>query len=80
MGGAVISAPGPPPATRTLEERVLSLEKRVGFLMRAWQEVAYERSERRAEMTEVLGEIQGVNMEILAELRSRPPPAPLPPP
>ena len=55
---------------------MLSLEKRVGFLMHAWQQVAYERSEQRAELKETLEEIQHVNTEIVEELRSRAPLAP----
>ena len=72
--------PGPPQVPRTIEARLSSLEKRVSFLMRAFQEVAFERSERRAEIVETLGEIQSANDEILAELRGRPPLVPPPPP
>ena len=72
--------PGPPQTPRTLEARVVSLEKRVAFLMNAWQRVAFERSEQRAELTETLGEIQSTNREILDELQRASAPRPAPPP
>ena len=78
--GAQGPPPGPPQTPRSLEARVLSLEKRVGFLMHAWQQVAFERSEQRAELTETLGEIQNVNANILEELRGRAPRDPPSPP
>ena len=78
--GAQGPPPGPPQTPPTLEARIISLEKRVGFLMRAWQQVAFERSEQRAELAETLGEIQSVNTDILVELRGRPPRVPPPPP
>ena len=78
--GAQGPPPGPPQTPRTLEARVLSLEKRVAFLMNAWQRVAFERSEQRAELTETLGEIQSANREILDELRRASAPRPAPPP
>ena len=82
-GGAVGAsgpAPGPPQTPRTLEARVATLEKKVGFLMYAWQRVAFERSEERAEFTHVLGEIKASNAEILSELRRLDAPTPHQPP
>ena len=78
--GAQGPSPGPPQTPRSVEARLVSLEKRVNFLMRAFQEVAFERSERRAEVIEALGEIQKANDDILAELRGRPPLIPPPSP
>ena len=78
--GAVGPAPGPPPGPRPIEERMLALERRVSFLSYAWQKIAFERSEERAEMLRLLAEIREANGQILVELRSRAPLVPLPPP
>ena len=78
--GASGPAPGPPQTPRSLEARVLTLEKKVGFLMYAWQRVAFERSEERAELAHVLDEIKNSNAEILRELRRLDTPTPQQPP
>ena len=73
-------APGPPQIPPTLEARVTSLERKVGFLMYAWQRVAFERSEERSELAEALNEMRDSNAEILVELRRLNAPMPHQPP
>ena len=79
-GGTPAPAPGPPPAPRTLEARIYNLERRVDFLVSAWERVAFERSEERGTMVRLLTKIHSANSDILMELRSRAPPVPPPPP
>ena len=73
-------APGPPPGPRSIEERLLALERRVSFVSYAWQKMAFERNGEREEMLRLLAEIREANGQILVELRSRAPLVPLPPP
>ena len=78
--GASGPAPGPPQTPRSLEARVLTLEKKIGFLMYAWQRVAFERSDQRAEIAEALIEMRNSNAEMLEELKRIEAPTPQQPP
>ena len=74
-GGAVGGSPSPPPPgppppkSRTLEERVARLERRVEMLTYAWRTTSDENTKIREDALRCLGEIRHMNAELMAEVQ-----------